>query len=153
METKQRSLIALQFLNVVAFVAVIVMNALSNALPLNGRTAGEISDMLPSYFTPAGYTFSIWGVIYLALLGFIVYQALPRQRERRLLQRIGFLFVLSSVANIAWLFAWHYGFYLLSILFMVCPAAQPHCHLPAAAHRPAGSGPHPGRAPLRAPSV
>jgi translocator protein len=119
METKQRSLIALQFLNVVAFVAVIVMNALSNALPLNGRTAGEISDMLPSYFTPAGYTFSIWGVIYLALLGFIVYQALPRQRERRLLQRIGFLFVLSSVANIAWLFAWHYGFYLLSILFMV----------------------------------
>jgi translocator protein len=121
MEKQQRPFIVLQLLNVIAFVAVIVMNVLSNTLPLNGRTAGEISDALPSYFTPAGYTFSIWGAIYLALLGFTIYQALPGQRypERQLLRRVGYLFVLSSVANISWLFAWHYGYYLLSIVFMV----------------------------------
>ncbi|MDT8306402.1 MAG: TspO/MBR family protein [Anaerolineae bacterium] len=119
MEQKQRTLTVLQIMNVVAFVVVVVMNFLSNWLPLNGRTAGEISDALPSYFTPAGYTFSIWGVIYLGLLGFIVYQALPRQRERRVVPRVGWLFVLSSAANIAWLLAWHYGYYLLSVVFMV----------------------------------
>lgn len=113
----------LQILNIVAFVAVITVNALSNALPLNGRTAGEISDALPSYFTPAGYTFSIWGLIYLALLGFTIYQALPRQRSeqrrRQLLPQIGWLFVASSVANVAWLFSWHYGAYALSIFLML----------------------------------
>lgn len=106
-------------MNIVAFVAVLVMNILSNALPLNGRDAGEISDALPSFFTPAGYTFSIWSLIYLALLGFIVYQALPAQRENALIGKIGYAFVASSVANIAWLFAWHYGFYVLSVLIMV----------------------------------
>ncbi|HSM56706.1 MAG TPA: hypothetical protein VK879_11180 [Candidatus Sulfomarinibacteraceae bacterium] len=102
----------------VAFVAVLFVNYLSNALPLNGRTAGEISDSLPSYFTPAGYTFSIWGLIYLTLLGFVVYQALPAQRGRPFLRRIGWLFVASSAANIGWLFAWHYGYYALSLLAM-----------------------------------
>jgi translocator protein len=121
MEKQHRSLIVLQFFNVAAYVAVIIMNTLSNVLPLNGRTAGEISDLLPSYFTPAGYTFSIWGAIYLALLGFTIYQALPRQRhpERQLLRRVGYLFVLSSVANIGWLFAWHHGFYVISVVLML----------------------------------
>lgn len=113
------SLRTLQIANVVAFAAVLFVNYLSNALPLNGRTAGEISDSLPSYFTPAGYTFSIWGLIYLTLLGFIVYQGLPAQRQRPFLRRIGWLFVASSAANIAWLFAWHYGYYALSLLVMV----------------------------------
>jgi hypothetical protein len=107
-----------QIVNIVAFVAVFAVNVLSNLLPLNGRTAGEISDALPSYFTPAGYTFSIWSVIYLALLGFVIYQALPGQRNNPLTQKIGWLFVVSSVLNGAWLFAWHYGAYVLSVLIM-----------------------------------
>lgn len=109
----------LVLVNAAAFVAVLFVNFLSNALPLNGRTAGEISDALPSYFTPAGYTFSIWGLIYTALLGFIIYQALPAQRERRFLGQIGWLFAVSSAFNVAWLFSWHYGVYALSLLFMV----------------------------------
>ncbi len=109
----------LQFFNIMAFVLVIVVNALSNALPLNGRTAGEISDALPSYFTPAGYTFSIWGVIYLALLGYIIYQAIPAQRGRLYQQRIDWLFVVSSIANAAWIFAWHFGSYTLSVFLMI----------------------------------
>jgi hypothetical protein len=58
-------------------------------------------------------------LIYLALLGFIIYQALPAQRNNSLLGKIGWGFAISSVANIAWLFAWHYGAYVLSVLFML----------------------------------
>jgi hypothetical protein len=119
MNTQKSLFKPVQIVNIVAFVAVLTVNFLSNSLPLNGRTAGEISDALPSYFTPAGYTFSIWGLIYLALLGFIIYQALPAQRNNLLLGKIGWGFAISSVANIAWLFAWHYGAYVLSVLFML----------------------------------
>ncbi len=109
----------LPFLNVAAFIAVLAVNVLSNLLPFNGRTAGEISDALPSFFTPAGYTFSIWSLIYSALLGFIIYQALPSQREKPFVRKIGWLFILSSVLNATWLFVWHYGFYVISVLVMV----------------------------------
>lgn len=119
MNPQNNSRKSLQVGNVIAYAAVLTVNILSSALPLNGRTAGEISDALPSYLTPAGYTFAIWGLIYLALLGFTVYQALPAQRERPFLTQIGWWFVLSSLANVAWLFSWHYGVYALSILFML----------------------------------
>ncbi len=119
MNTQKSLSKTVQIVNIVAFAAVLTVNFLSNALPLNGRTAAEVSDALPSYFTPAGYTFSIWGLIYTALLGFIIYQALPAQRSNALIGKIGWAFALSSVANIAWLFAWHYGAYTLSVLFML----------------------------------
>lgn len=109
----------LQFFNMMAFVLVIAVNILSNLLPLNGLTAGEISDLLPSYFTPAGYTFSIWSLIYLGLLGYTIYQALPAQWERPYQRKIGWLFVVSSLANTAWIFAWHFGYYPLSVFLMI----------------------------------
>lgn len=109
----------LPLLNIVAYILTVFVNFLSSALPLNGRTAGEISDSLPSYFTPAGYAFAIWGLIYLSLGAFVVYQALPSQRHNPHIQRIGPLFVLASLANIAWIFSWHYELYALSILLMV----------------------------------
>lgn len=119
MTTQTRNSHILPILNIIAFVGMVFVNFLSNVLPLNGRTAGEISDALPSSFTPAGYTFSIWGLIYLALLGFVVYQALPAQRQASFQNKIGPLFIASSIANVAWLFAWHYGFYAVSVLAMV----------------------------------
>ncbi|MBK8904118.1 MAG: tryptophan-rich sensory protein [Anaerolineaceae bacterium] len=109
---------SLQFVNIVALALALTVNVLSNALPLNGRTAAQISDALPSFFTPAGYTFSIWGLIYTALIGFTIYQALPAQRDNQLIGRIGWAFAISSVANAAWLFAWHYGYYVLSVVIM-----------------------------------
>lgn len=118
MNTKPITSRTLIVLNIIAYVAVLFVNFLSNALPLNGRTAEEISDALPSFFTPAGYTFSIWGLIYLALLGFVIFQALPAQRDASFQRKIGPLFVLSGAANITWLFAWHYGYYVLSIVIM-----------------------------------
>ncbi|HEX9118255.1 MAG TPA: tryptophan-rich sensory protein, partial [Anaerolineae bacterium] len=97
-----------QFSIVVAVVATIVVNALADALPINGRQTGAISDMFQVYFVPAGYVFSIWGLIYLALIAYAVYQALPAQRTNPRLRSIGALFLAGSAANIAWIFLWHY---------------------------------------------
>jgi hypothetical protein len=95
------------------------MNGLASALPLNGQTTGEISDRFDVYFVPAGYVFSIWGLIYLSLTAFAVYQALPRQRDNPRLRRVGYLFALSCAANVAWLFLWHYEVFPLTLAAMV----------------------------------
>jgi benzodiazapine receptor len=108
-----------KLVNVLAVIATIVINGLANALPLNGQTTGEISDRFQVYFVPAGYVFSIWGLIYLGLIAFAVYQALPSQRDNPRLRRIGYLFALSCVANIAWLFLWHYEIFPLTLVAML----------------------------------
>ncbi len=108
-----------QWINVVALIGTIVVNGLANALPLNGLTTGEVSDRFDVYFVPAGYVFSIWGLIYVALAAFVIYQALPDQRENVHARRIGYLFALTCVANVAWLFLWHYEVFPLTLVAMV----------------------------------
>jgi benzodiazapine receptor len=107
-----------QIVNVLATLLLITVNALANILPLNGLNTGEISDRFEVYFVPAGYVFGIWGLIYVALAAFTVYQALPSQRENPLLRRIGYLYALSCVANVAWLFLWHYEQFAWTLLAM-----------------------------------
>jgi hypothetical protein len=68
--------------------------------------------------TPAGYVFSIWGIIYVLLGVFVVFQALPSQKEKEYTKKIGWLFVLSSIINIAWLFLWQYEFLSVSVVLM-----------------------------------
>ena len=112
---------------VTTYVAMIVVNALANALPINGRTTGAISDSYPNLFAPAGVTFSIWGVIYLLLGAHVLYQlGLFHSAEDsagvdrvRLLERVGVLFSVSSLVNVAWILAWHYDLILLSTLLLV----------------------------------
>jgi hypothetical protein len=107
-----------QWINVLAVVLTLVVNGLANALPLNGQTTAAVSDRFKVYFVPAGYVFSIWGLIYLGLIAFAVYQALPAQRENSRLRRIGYLFALSCLANSVWIFLWHYEFFLLTLVAM-----------------------------------
>jgi translocator protein len=107
-----------QVASVLALIATIAVNGLANALPLNGLSTGEISDRFKVYFVPAGYVFSIWGLIYLGLIAFAVYQALPAQRNNPRLRRVGYLFVLSCLANIVWLFLWHYEQFPLTLIAM-----------------------------------
>jgi len=112
----------LQILNFLAFVLVIVVNVLANRIPIGGRTTGEIADMYPNLFTPAGFAFAIWGVIYLGLALFALCQAglLPGVNNGRAVVRdIGWLFILSSLANVSWLFAWHYDMIIVSVVFML----------------------------------
>lgn len=94
--------------NVLAFAAVIAVNVLSNALPLGGRTTGEISDRYYIYITPAGYAFGIWFLIYVLLAGFVIYQLRRDTGTRDSVRSIGIWFTLSCIFNMAWLFLWHY---------------------------------------------
>lgn len=96
-----------QVVTLAGYVLVVTVNALANALPINGITSGAVSDRFPTFVTPAGYVFAIWGVIY-ALTGvFAVYQVRPAARDDPRLQRLGYAFALSCVFNAAWIFAWH----------------------------------------------
>ena len=108
----------LQSLNVAAFILTLVVNGLASAVALNGRTTAEVSDLYPTLVTPAGYVFSIWGVIYALLLIFAVFQALPSQREKPFLRKISVFFALSSVLNVSWLLLWHYDQIALSVVLM-----------------------------------
>jgi hypothetical protein len=104
---------------IVVFIGMVAVNALANILPINGITTGAVSDSFPVYFVPAGYVFSIWGVIYLLLGAYSIYQALPTQRENPIYDKIGLLFIIGSLANSIWIFAWHYGYFELTLLLML----------------------------------
>lgn len=108
--------------NTVAFLLTIVANWLANALPINGKTTGELSDMYPNLFVPAGFTFAIWGIIYLVLLVFVIYQlvaAFRNKSDATFIRDIGWWFVISCLANISWIIAWHYVYPGLSLLIML----------------------------------
>jgi hypothetical protein len=89
----------------------ITVNALANILPINGQQTGEISDRFDVLFVPAGYVFSIWGLIYLGLIAYTIYQALPAQAENSTLNKIAPFYWLTSAANTAWIFLWHYNIF------------------------------------------
>ena len=104
---------------IIGVIATIAINALAVTLPLAGRDTGEISDSFPVLFTPAGYVFSIWSVIYLALIAYAIYQALPKQKYNDRLQAAAGPFLFSCAFNISWLFAWHYLQINLSLIIML----------------------------------
>lgn len=109
----------IQILVLVSVLATLFINGLASYLPLNGMTPGEISDQFEVYFVPAGYVFSIWGVIYLGLIAFGIYQILPSQTDAEGLGGIRWLFIGTSIANILWLFLWHYAQFVWSIFVML----------------------------------
>jgi hypothetical protein len=107
-----------QITNIIGFIAVVAVNILANALPINGKTTAELSDSYPNLFVPAGYVFAIWGVIYLLLLAFTIYQASPKRRGAQFLSKVGYLFGISCTANVVWIFLWHYELVFLSLIAM-----------------------------------
>jgi len=104
---------------VMTILATIVVNVLANALPINGQNTGQISDRFNVYFVPAGYVFSIWGIIYLGLIAFAIFQVLPSQRENPRLRATGWWISLGGLANIAWIFLWHYELFPLTVIAML----------------------------------
>ena len=108
-----------QILVFIAALTTIIFNILASTLPLNGLNTGEISDRFKIFFVPAGYVFSIWGLIYVGLIAYAIYQVLPAQRENPRLRSIGYIFVLSCVANIVWLFLWHYEIFEFTLVAML----------------------------------
>ena len=113
----------LQALNFLGFLVMLSVNYAANAVPLNNLTTGEVSNLYYNLFTPAAFTFYIWGVIYLLLFSFCIYQARDlfssQKKEMSFLQQIGWLFIFSSILNAVWIFSWHYQYIMLSMLVMV----------------------------------
>ena len=107
------------------FVGVIAVNALANILPINGYNTGQISAFYPNAFVPAGFTFSIWGVIYLLLLSYTIgftYYSIKRQQYPKaylFIECINTYFLLTCIFNMAWIVAWHYLQIELSVLIML----------------------------------
>jgi hypothetical protein len=107
-------------LNTVGLAVALVLNGLANALPLNGRGTGELSDLYPNLFVPAGLTFAVWGVIYLWLMAFVGYgfALIGDERGRNPLALIGPWFLVNCLANAAWIVAWHWLQVVLALALM-----------------------------------
>ncbi|MFW9919354.1 MAG: hypothetical protein ACFFED_07130 [Candidatus Thorarchaeota archaeon] len=100
----------LQIMNVIAVIAAIVFNALVNIIPVNNITTGAVSDAFPNLFTPPGYVFAIWAVIYTLAIIFMVYQVRSNQRAESYLGQIGILYLVGSIINIVWLVVFHFSY-------------------------------------------
>ncbi len=112
-----------QIFNLIGFIATVIVNFLAVLLPIGDMTTQELSDAIPNLFVPAGITFSIWSIIYIFLGLFSIYQIRDIFKEDKIemkfLNDIGYFFILGSLANIIWIFVWHYQLVPLSLIFMI----------------------------------
>lgn len=112
----------MKILVIITFIIMVAMNALANILPINGITTGAVSDSYANLFAPAGITFAIWGIIYLALGIYVVYQALLNWRLTGAnfeIRQLSFWFSISSIINAFWILAWHYNQIGISVALML----------------------------------
>lgn len=120
----------LAFANSFALIITLIINYLSNTGVFNGNTMASVSAKYKNFFTPAGYAFSIWGLIYLGLIGFIIYsikvffkkEPLENDEvyeEEETVYQIGWLFVASCIANCFWILTWLYDYTGISVLVML----------------------------------
>ena len=121
--SKSQASVWLAVLNIIGFLGMVVVNALANALPLGGKTTGQLSDQYPNLFVPSGLTFLIWAAIYILLAIYVTYgliQAIKMPSPAAPFMRsIGLLFVITCIANAAWIFSWHYEVLPLSLFLML----------------------------------
>jgi hypothetical protein len=111
-------------LNLLGVAAVITVNALANILPINGYNTGQISGFYPNYFVPAGFTFSIWSIIYILIIGYTItsFIALGKSAGSVLIkfyESSSWLFLMTSILNISWILAWHFLYLALSVVIMI----------------------------------
>ncbi len=109
----------MKYVNILTFILTVLVNGLAGSTTiLGGKNTAQISDANPTLITPAGYVFSIWGIIYILLGVFVVFQALPSQKGKEFQKQVGWLFALGSLANIVWLFLWQFEYLSLSVALM-----------------------------------
>ncbi len=113
----------LQWLNLITFIAVVIINYLAISLPLGYGSTQQLSDDIPNLFVPAGLIFSIWGIIYILLGIFSVYQLRDIFKSEKIempyLGKISYIFIISNVANFSWILLWHYKLVPLSLVAML----------------------------------
>lgn len=105
----------------IATFGVIFVNYLAGTGKINNVTPEVVSDKYPTIITPAGYAFAIWSLIYLGMIAFSIYQLLPSQAENPLFRRIRTVYILSCVANCAWIYLWHHELIIgaLVVIFLL----------------------------------
>lgn len=110
----------LAILSALTLIGMLVINYLANSIPIGGNTTGDISGAYDTLFTPAGFTFSIWGLIYLLLIIFVImlFTSLTPLSTNR--STVLILFSGINLLNIAWLFSWHHDRILISTIVMFC---------------------------------
>ena len=108
-----------RWLSLLSFLLMVVINGYASTGRLNGITTAEVSDSFNVLFVPAGYVFSIWGVIYLFLIAFLVYQFTPKQKDNRRFYEIAPYFVICNIVNGIWLVLYHYQYHSFTILPML----------------------------------
>jgi hypothetical protein len=114
---KQRILL---LLNTLTLLAVLLANYLAGTGLVSDKSVGDVSAQYENLFTPAGYAFSIWGLIFLMLIAFVTYQwvAWLKSRDDEALLSTGPWFMLSNIFNGAWIFAWLSGYLGISVILM-----------------------------------
>lgn len=111
-----KSVTYLKWGNLLALIAMITVNVLAELLPIGGTTTAHVSDKYPSMFTPGGFTFSIWFLIYILLTVFVIGQLVTK--DPVVTEKIGNKFILSCLFNIAWIVTWHYEMIMVSTLII-----------------------------------
>ena len=116
---KIKNFYVLYLLTIFLYSLVIYINYLANSLPIGGVTTGEVSDLLDNLFTPTGFTFSIWGIIYLSLFIFLISLFRISEDLKLFVDKVLVLFNINCLLNISWIFAWHYMIFHLSLVIML----------------------------------
>jgi len=97
----------LKWLNLASFLVSVAVNGLGASGKISGYAVGNVSDTYATKFTPTGWAFSIWGIIYTGLAGFVIWQMLPRNTENvTLWVDFGYLFLAANVVNSLWIVVW-----------------------------------------------
>ncbi|MAW96189.1 MULTISPECIES: tryptophan-rich sensory protein [unclassified Leeuwenhoekiella] len=112
----------LAILNLLSVILVLAVNGLSQAQRWNDTTIGEMSARYDNLFTPAGYAFSIWGLIFLGLVGYALFgirRAFFSKKETPHIEQTGYWFAIANVLNAAWVVAFTYDYIWLSVLIML----------------------------------
>lgn len=121
LKTRSNSASPQAWLTLLAILGTFAVNAWSNLSPMNGQTIGEISNtqFAGVQIVPANYAFAIWGVIYLGLIAFGIYQLLPAQQNHGGIRQARPLLIVACVAQAVWVFLFLYRQFWLSVLAMV----------------------------------
>lgn len=103
----------------VATVLVLAVNGLANTGALGSVTTGEVAALYTLPFTPAGWVFAIWGLIYTGLIAFSLFQAAGAGARLERVERLRPVYVFSAAANVAWLWFWHHQALGASLVVML----------------------------------
>ena len=111
----------LPIVTLVAILGTLIVNSLSNFFPPQGLNVGEIANTILQgvQITPANYAFAIWGIIYLGLIAYGVYQLRPAQRQNPMIRRVNLLLIVACLAQIAWIYLFTLRLFAVSVLAML----------------------------------